>query len=102
MTKRKTKQQVIDGLIEQSEKTDWCVVNIHNEFIFDGNQFTIRDVIKQYKVKSKPTKSKVNNQWNNWENEAEMTRILVIDNGDYLRFFDERLKEVSTEFIAMS
>lgn len=102
MTKRKNKQQVVGSLIEQSEYSGWCVVNIHNEFIFNGDQFTINEAVKQYKVKNKPMRSKISKQWNNWENEAQMISILVVDNGEYLRFFDEKLKEVPTEFVTMS
>jgi hypothetical protein len=93
MAKKKSKAVAIEELIIASHNAGWSIVDVDNNFTFDGNAYKIDDSVKQYTVLNKP--KKVNGVLNDWTNEAAMNMIFVVDTGDELRFFDENLAEVS-------
>jgi hypothetical protein len=60
----------------------------------------IGNSISQYTVTNKPKKNE-KGSWNNWSNDAQMDKILVVDDGEELRFFDEKFDEVNSMKISI-
>lgn len=77
-------------------KAKWCTVDIHNKFEYLGMTHIIHDSVKQYEVKNKAWEVE------NWTNEAKMTEILVIDDGEVLDFYDETMKRVNPNKIELA
>ena len=98
MAKKKTKTSALDEVISNSVNSQWCIVNTENKFDFDTNTYNISESIKQYLVFNKPQIGK-DGKLNDWTNESSMTQVLVVDTGQELRFFDENLVEVQSEYV---
>lgn len=98
MARKKSKTNMIEELLQSAKNSQWCIVDIDNKFQFESNKFEINENVKQYLVLNKPSKNE-NGEYNNWTNEASMSQILVIDNGEEMRFFDENLIEISSDNI---
>lgn len=96
MARKKSKATAIEEMLSSSVASQWCVVDIDNNFIFNGFGYSINDKVKQYIVLNKPAR-KENGQWNDWTNESQMTQVLCIDTSEEIRFYDENLSEISSE-----
>jgi hypothetical protein len=71
----------------------WCAVNTENEFSIDGRTFMISQDVAQYAVTNKAVC--VDSKWNDWTNDAQMDKILVIALFDgRFEFYDENIEEI--------
>lgn len=64
-------------------------VDIYNQFCYNDSIFQIDENLRQYKVK----KSSDGNE--DWENEATMDSIIVVDDDEVLKFLDQNNKDIS-------
>lgn len=99
MAKRKTKTSSIEDQLANAIASGWCVVDTDNKFTFNSDDYLIDVNVKQYRVMNKA--SKVDGQLKSFTNDSLMSSILVIDNGDELKFFDENFKEVSSNLVRL-
>lgn len=60
------------SVLSSSKASQWCYVNIDNEFKFMGNTFIIADSVEEYKVYNKAFEVE------DYTNEAYMEEILVV------------------------
>lgn len=98
MAKKKSKALAIDEIVKSASFSKWCIVNTENEFSLSPKwSYIIDSSVNQYAVLNKP--SLKNGTMNDWTNQALMTKILVIDTNNEMRFFDENLSEISHDKI---
>lgn len=69
-------------------------VDINNEFKYKGNTYRISPLLKQYQVKNYPVKN-INGTYNNWTNECDMDSVIIVDNGESIKFLDQKGKDVT-------
>lgn len=96
--KRVKSYSKVEDLLVSAVGSNWRVVDIDNRFTSNSTNYMIDDSVKQYVVMNKPAKGK-DGKMNDWTNEALMTKILVVDTGEEMRFFDENLVEIQSESI---
>lgn len=98
MTKKLTRLEKSTIILQGARATEWCRVNIDNEFNFMNKTFVIDEKISEYKVHNKA------GTMYDYTNEAYMDSILVVVNSEerivfYNQLYDEvdrkeiRLKE---------
>jgi hypothetical protein len=94
----------IKRLIDPSKPyvAKWCLVDIDNNFKFNDKNFIISNDLIVYKVKNKSVY--INNELNNFTNEAEMEQILCfyIPYKDKYYFFDENIDKISNKYITQT
>ncbi|MDH6674416.1 hypothetical protein M2277_005108 [Paenibacillus sp. LBL] len=71
----------------------WCIVDIENYFVFEGEKYCIDERLESYKVSNTPSDT------DDWTNESEMDSILCVKEGETLRFFDQNVEPILSEFI---
>lgn len=98
MTRTNRIAKVEDHLVN-AITSSWCVVDTENEFTFESDRYVIDRKVKQYEVLNKAVKT--NGEYNNFTNSAPMSSILVVDDGEELKFFDENFVEISNDLIKM-
>lgn len=77
---------------------EWCLVDTENQFQFDKTSFKIDESVEQYAVHNKAVK--VGSKWNDWTNDAQMDKILVIALSDGgFEFYDEKVEEINPYYI---
>lgn len=97
MTKLRSKFQKLHSMMVNKsnvKQVKWCIVDTENKFVVDGVTFEIDASVEQYAVENKPVYAGSN--WNDWTNDAQMDKILVITlyDGDYFEFYDENIEEI--------
>lgn len=99
MAKKKSRVEVMDEILSKAIFSKWCIVNTDNEFNYDVPNWTyiIDESVKQYMVFNKPKLK--NGKYNDWTNQALMTRVLYVDVVNEIKFFDENLTEIDSEKI---
>jgi hypothetical protein len=102
MAKKKSPSIKIEELLSTSKTSQWCNVDVENKFKFFTTHgeyvFKIDESVQQYLVLNKPKKDESGN-WNDWTNDSAMERVLCVDDGNELRFFDEKLSEIGSDFV---
>lgn len=70
--------------LSNSKASQWCYVNVDNEFKFMGNTFVIDESVEEYKVYNKA------GEIDDFTNEAYMEEILVVlYEDDTLKFYNQ-------------
>lgn len=70
--------------LSNSKASQWCYVNVNNEFKFMGSTFVIDESVEEYKVYNKA------GEIDDFTNEAYMEEILVVlYEDDTLKFYNQ-------------
>lgn len=94
MANKPTKLQKSTAILKNAKATQWCYVNIDNEFKFMNKTFVIDDSVKEYKVYNKAFEVE------DYTNEAYMEEILVVvDNEDRLSFYDQNYEQIENRLV---
>lgn len=77
------------SVISNSKASQWCYVNVDNEFEFMGKTFVIDDSVEEYKVHNKAK------DVYDFTNEAYMEEVLVVlYNDNTLKFYNQNFDEI--------
>lgn len=96
MTKKKTRLEKSTAILENTKATQWCYVNIDNEFEFMNRIFVIDEAIDEYKVYNKAGTTY------DYTNDAHMDCILVImDSEDRLTFYNQNYDPVEGKSVTV-
>jgi hypothetical protein len=93
MPKKKSSSSTLDDLLNNCVSAKWSSVDTENKFVYEDMKYIIDKSIKQYKVLSKAGDAA------DWTNEALMTRILVVDDGEEIHYFDENMSGIKSDLI---
>lgn len=94
MAKKLTRLQKSSAIVSNVKATQWCYVNINNEFDFMNQTFVISKLVKEYEVKNKAFEVE------DYTNEAYMEEILVvIDNEDNMKFYNQNYDRVDNKLV---
>lgn len=70
-------------------------VDINNELCYNDNSYRISPNLAQYQVKNYPIKT--NGKYNDWTNECDMDSVIVIDNGQSIKFLDQNGLDITND-----
>lgn len=77
------------SVTSNSKASQWCYVNVDNEFEFMGKIFVIDDSVEEYKVHNKAK------DVYDFTNEAYMEEILVVlYNDNTIKFYNQNFDEI--------
>jgi len=77
------------SVMSNSKASQWCYVNVDNEFEFMGKIFVIDDSVEEYKVHNKAK------DVYDFTNEAYMEEILVVlYNDNTIKFYNQNFDEI--------
>lgn len=85
-------QKVLNDFLGELH-SNWCVVDTENEFTFQGVRYKIGFTVENYFVGNKPVYN--NLKWNDWTNETAMDKILCVNHGGQIKFYDENIDLVT-------
>lgn len=82
------------SVMSNSKASQWCYVNVDNEFEFMGEIFVIDDSVEEYKVHNKAK------DVYDFTNEAYMEEILVVlYNDNTIKFYNQNFDEIRNDKI---
>lgn len=95
MSKKKvTRLEKSTTILIEAKATQWCYVNIDNEFNFMNQIFIINNNVDEYKVHNKAWEVE------DFTNEAYMEEILVImDKNNNLKFYNQNYDLIDSRLI---
>lgn len=80
------------SVTSNSKASQWCYVNVDNEFEFMGKIFVIDDSVEEYKVYNKAK------DVYDFTNEAYMEEILVVlYNDNTIKFYNQNFDEIKND-----
>lgn len=80
------------SVMSDSKASQWCYVNVDNEFEFMGEIFVIDDSVEEYKVHNKAK------DVYDFTNEAYMEEILVVlYNDNTIKFYNQNFDEIRND-----
>jgi hypothetical protein len=82
------------SVMSNSKASQWCYVNVDNEFEFMGKIFIIDDSVEEYKVYNKAK------DVYDFTNESYMEEILVVlYNDNTIKFYNQNYDEIKNDKI---
>ncbi len=80
------------SVTSNSKASQWCYVNVDNEFEFMGKIFVIDDSVEEYKVHNKAK------DVYDFTNESYMEEILVVlYNDNTIKFYNQNFDEIKND-----
>lgn len=96
MTKKFSRLEKSTAITSNPKASQWCYVDINNEFNFMGHVFVIDSSIEQYKVHNKA------GEVEDFTNEAYMEEVLVVLNkDDSVRFYDQNYDNIEDDKVRL-
>ncbi|ARF70756.1 hypothetical protein B7C51_25120 (plasmid) [Paenibacillus larvae subsp. pulvifaciens] len=83
----------IMDLLSESVESGYSIVDTENRFVFKDVEYMIDEELIDYKVFNKPRM--ISDEYNYWTNDSLMDSVYCIDSGEEIRFFNERLVEIT-------
>lgn len=89
MSKDTTRVKKVEHALNDAKVSQWCRVDINNEFKFMDKVFSINESVEDYKVYNKA------GEVEDYTNEAYMEEILaVLYNNSDLRFYSQNYEQI--------
>lgn len=98
MARKLTRLEKSTTILNESIATQWCYVNIDNEFIFMDTTFVIDESVEEYKVHNKA--GIVEDYTNESYMEDVLVAVVVANDGfKLLKFYNQNYDEIKVSLV---